>query len=397
MDTELEKQPYLGLRIGQNVFSCYYPFILDIYNNCGHGCYYCFSNARREQRGNRSHGLRAINVKWLSDTITGAKRRSGRYADCQKLFFAKRPLKIGNVTDPFPPWERFYNITLKVIRLLAQLKYPYIITTKGGWVADHVQYMNAFENNADNIVAQVSFSALNSDLVFEPRTSFDSRVHLIEALTERGVLTHCRICLIPELYDKSEIEEGMKVFKEAGATGVIVEHLHFKTNTPDGINKMSEIIGYDLAEWYKLNGVRVTNNMFVSPYAGLDEYILYKNAAHGAGMKFYAAEEAFAAWGDELNCCGASKLGVTHAGNMRSMLTGGGLVKDPLFGSMKAHGWFNVSTVEGYHKAKDKSVNEMIKDGWDDPDSLHSPACLFYGVEDSVEDGQVIYKKYLPE
>ena len=133
----------MGCKCGSQVILCNLPVRFDTYTGCSHACKYCFvqkkQNIARIQRGETVDALRSF--------IQGKRCRDTAWCDWNI------PIHWGGMSDPFQPIEKNIKASYECLKLLAETKYPFVVSTKGRLVADP-EYLELLARC--NCVVQVS-------------------------------------------------------------------------------------------------------------------------------------------------------------------------------------------------------------------------------------------------
>ena len=113
-------------RCGSQAILCDIPIRFDTYRGCAHGCRYCFTQ----------HKINLSNMKpfesegTLKSFIGGFRERETRWCDWNI------PLHWGGVSDRFQPMEAQIQNSFRALKVFAESKYPFVVSTKGKLIAD---------------------------------------------------------------------------------------------------------------------------------------------------------------------------------------------------------------------------------------------------------------------
>lgn len=133
----------MGCKCGTQVILCNLPVRFDTYKGCSHGCKYCFA----QKKQNISKIQRDETVEALRSFVEGKRGRETAWCDWNI------PIHWGGMSDPFQPIEKNIRASYECLKLLAETKYPFVVSTKGRLVADP-EYLELLEKC--NCVVQVS-------------------------------------------------------------------------------------------------------------------------------------------------------------------------------------------------------------------------------------------------
>lgn len=129
-------------KCGSQIAICDLPIRFDTYEGCSHLCTYCFvlrKNDLKVEMGESAQALR----RW----ITGARSQEFMWCDWDI------PLHWGGMSDPFQPVEKKERRSLEALKVLAETKYPFVVSTKNALIADE-PYLELIKQS--NCVVQFS-------------------------------------------------------------------------------------------------------------------------------------------------------------------------------------------------------------------------------------------------
>lgn len=233
------------LNSNRHIIFCPMNFVADTYMGCPHGCWYCyapsfavrgsfedsfpkFRNFRRRFNGERD--FQKIETAFEDGEVKGTCNRKHEEFIAKALKH-KHPLRIGSVSEPFGvPLEKQHRDTYRVLEMLIQHDYPFVVCTKSPLVAT-APYVNLLKSTK-KVGVQISIISLDDDLLQSLESSkmaitpsARSRYDALKKLSNEGIFTTCRIQpVIPQV-----TENGMRdlifALAEAGVNHVIVEFL----------------------------------------------------------------------------------------------------------------------------------------------------------------------------
>ena len=101
-----------------------YPYVINPYMGCQHGCSYCYARFMKRFTGHREPWGQFVDVKvnapdLLKQDIT--KKKPGR-------------VWVSGVCDPYQPLEAKYKLTRQCLEILAQNDWPVTIQTRSSLV-----------------------------------------------------------------------------------------------------------------------------------------------------------------------------------------------------------------------------------------------------------------------
>lgn len=284
---------------GSQCWLCDMPIRFDTYKGCTHGCKYCF--VQRNGKYDISKVKKGEGAKALLSWIQGKRTSETNWCDWNI------PLHWGGVSDPFQPCERYYKMSYNALRIFAETKYPFVVSTKGKIIAEP-EYLELLRRC--NGVVQISMVCSSYDKLEEGAPTFEERLEIARKIAPNVKRLIIRIQpYMHEVY--SEVYENLERFKEAGSYGVIVEGMKFASKKP-GLVKVAGDYTY--------------------PKALIEGDILkLKQRAHELGLALYSGENRTRELGDSLCCCGVSDLPgfKVNEYNLNHLLHGGKPAKTP--------------------------------------------------------------------
>lgn len=249
--------------LSSNVKYCPIPLRYDTYTGCTFNCSYCFAepiidHIRKLNNKSDFKGLVGADPiyfdKWLTSTLISNKefKAASRVAIKNKL-----PVKIGSMSDPFPYVEEQEKITYQILKSLHKFDYPVQISTKNPLLLS--KYYPEFEN--PNWVIAISLCSVKASDIskIEPHApSLESRIAGIKSLTSHNASVFLRMQPFIYPYALSFYKEYIDLAKSMGCKGIIVESLKMSMGLSEKYRNqyknLNEVVGYDIIEWYKVNG-----------------------------------------------------------------------------------------------------------------------------------------------
>jgi len=192
-----------------------FPWTLNPYRGCEHGCIYCYARPTHETLG-LSCGLDF-------ETRIVAKQDAPRLLrrELASPKWRGEPIVMSGVTDPYQPPEAKLRITRGCLEVMAEARQPVTIVTKNRLVLRDLDLLCELAEHRAVSVA-VSLTTLDNRLAskMEPRASSPSdRLATIRALADANVPVRVMTApIIPGLTDH-EIPSLLRAASDAGAQG----------------------------------------------------------------------------------------------------------------------------------------------------------------------------------
>ena len=187
---------------------------INAYRGCEHGCVYCFARPTHAYQG-LSAGLDFETRLFVKPDAPALLAR-----ELAQPGYRPRTIAMGTNTDPYQPIERRYEITRRLLEVLADFGHPVGIVTKSGLVARDIDILAPMAERGLVKVA-ISLTTLDPKLarLMEPRAaSPQRRLATISRLADAGIPTAVLTApLIPALNDM-EVERILDAAKAAGAS-----------------------------------------------------------------------------------------------------------------------------------------------------------------------------------
>ena len=151
---------------GSQVVLCDVPVRFDTYKGCSHLCKYCFVQRKKDitdiEKGETA--------KALLNFINGQRSQAVNWCDWNI------PLHWGGVSDPFQPVEAKYKISLRCLKMFADTKYPFVVSTKGKLLATK-EYLDVLKEC--NVVVQISMVCSKFDKLEKGAPTYQERLECV--------------------------------------------------------------------------------------------------------------------------------------------------------------------------------------------------------------------------
>jgi len=309
---KVEKEHYSSPRISSEFIDCSLPLTFDQYNYCSYGCLYCFAYYFKTNNPSlKNHlQLKSVNLDYVCSLLQG-KLKEDRY---YQHFISKRFVwHWGGLADPFCNFEKTNKDGLKIIELLAKLKYPTLFSLKGDALLQK-EFLEIFKQSAPNKNFAFQFSIITADdevakyiEIGVPSTT--KRLQMMKTLSDMGYYTILRLRpYIIGITNKS-IKRLLQQAKEAGANAVSMEFFALDIRSNIGMKErykhISQLCGFDIERYYKIlspperGGYRRLNRRVKEPYVKE----VYKFCKEN-GLLFACSDPDFKELNMTGSCCG---------------------------------------------------------------------------------------------
>src|SRR5512136_356476 len=146
-----------------------YPWVINPYTGCQHGCSYCYARFMKRVTGHREPWGEFVDVKINAPDLLKVeikKKKRGR-------------VWISGVCDPYQPLEAHYKLTRQCLEILVQHHWPVVIQTRSPLVLRDIDILRGAPD------VEVGFSVTTADdsirKLFEPRApSIDARIQALD-------------------------------------------------------------------------------------------------------------------------------------------------------------------------------------------------------------------------
>ncbi|AEM39429.1 Radical SAM domain protein [Pyrolobus fumarii 1A] len=257
--------------------TCPPKYSLQPYTGCSHFCRYCYATAY-------------IGMK----KSTPKQRLLERLEyDLKRFVNPCLTINMSTSSDPYPPEERVYRLTRRVLEFLVPRGYRILITTKSSLVARDADVLAR-----GNTAVTITITTLDDELArkLEPGApSPRERIEAIRRLHEYGVPVGIRLDpLLPHLNDDEEsIREVLEAAHDAGARFVVTSTYKAR---PDNLKRVIETFPElrDLYErMYKRDGTWMHGYWYLPANKRLEMIMRVKRIADKLGLEFATCREGF--------------------------------------------------------------------------------------------------------
>jgi DNA repair photolyase len=159
-----------------------YPYVVNPYTGCQHGCSYCYARFMKRVTGHTEPWGEFVDVKvnaaeLLRQEITNKKRER---------------VWVSGVCDPYQPLEEKYRLTRQCLEILARNTWPVIIQTRSPLVLRDIDILREARD------FEVGFSVTTADdtirKLFEPGAPpINDRIQALDELHKAGIRTYAMV------------------------------------------------------------------------------------------------------------------------------------------------------------------------------------------------------------
>jgi len=204
-------------------------YAINPYLGCEHGCLYCYARFMLRHVSSDMEWGEFVYVKI-----------NAPYVLMKEVRRARRGLVLfSSVTDPYQPIEERYELTRKLLEILAHRDFFLIILTKSGLVVRDLDILRKFSR------VEVGLTIVTLDecvrKVFEPRAPpIRERLKALSEVKQVGLRTYAFLGPLLPIFSEESLKDLFEEFKEVGVDRVIVDKLNIKSGNWRYIRKALE-------------------------------------------------------------------------------------------------------------------------------------------------------------
>jgi len=175
-----------------------YPWVVNPYTGCQHGCSYCYARFMKRVTGHKEPWGEFVDVKINAPELLRKEITKKRRAQ----------VWVSGVCDPYQPLEAKYRLTRECLEILAQNSWPVIIQTRSPLVLrdiDIIQGARDFEVGLSVTTADDTIRKF-----FEPDApKIEDRIAALDTLHRAGIRTYAMIApVLPGAEGLAELLKG---------------------------------------------------------------------------------------------------------------------------------------------------------------------------------------------
>lgn len=159
-----------------------YPYVVNPYTGCEHGCTYCYARFMKRVTGHREPWGEFVDVKVNAPLLLA-----------KEIMKKKRArVWVSGVCDPYQPLEAVYRLTRQCLEILVRNNWPVIVQTRSPLVLRDLDIMK----EATDIEVGLSVTTADDEVrkLFEPNAPpIGDRIAALDTLHRAGIRTYAMV------------------------------------------------------------------------------------------------------------------------------------------------------------------------------------------------------------
>ena len=203
-----------------------FPWDLNIYRGCGHGCKYCYALYSHDYLEEENF----YNTIYYKENIVEVLRK-----ELQSPTWKKQVINFGGVTDSYQPLEKKIQLMPELLKLMIEFENPITISTKSDLIVRDIDLINELSQVTEvNIALTITCMDEKIRRVIEPGATpslqrFQALNELSKTNASRGV--HF-MPIIPYLTDTDEnLDEILRFSRDIKVDYVLPGMLYLRGKT----------------------------------------------------------------------------------------------------------------------------------------------------------------------
>ena len=226
--------------------SCPLALQIDTYYSCEPDCHHCFFRGLNHVWGN---DLRIANPEDIRKKLERGLKNKNPRSSLAHALAQKKTIRIGSKSDPLQPANKKYRITQKIMEILKELSWDYVIQTR--FTENLEEDMNLILETLNVTILPIISPGWEKDWeIFEKKitTHPNRRLEFASLLNKK----HINVGIngepfIPGYHTEKDFENSIKKIKAAGIKSYNTYNFHF---TPF-VAKRLAAIGIDIEKiWF---------------------------------------------------------------------------------------------------------------------------------------------------
>jgi len=175
-----------------------YPYVINPYTGCEHGCSYCYARFMKRFTGHREPWGEFVDVKINAPDLLREEIKKKK----------RKRVWVSGVCDPYQPLEATFRLTRQCLEILARNTWPVVIQTRSPLVLRDIDIIKDAQD------FEVGFSVTTADErireLFEPHAPpITDRVLALDELHKAGIRTYAMIApVLPGAEGLAELLKG---------------------------------------------------------------------------------------------------------------------------------------------------------------------------------------------
>jgi len=187
-----------------------YPYVVNPYTGCQHGCSYCYARFMKRVTGHKEPWGEFVNVKINAAELLRKeikKKKRGR-------------VWISGVCDPYQPLEEKYRLTRQCLEILVHNNWPVIIQTRSPLVLRDIDIIKGAPDSEVGLSVTTADDSIRE--LFEPHAPpIHDRIHALDTLHKAGIRTYAMIApVLPGA-------EGLVELLRGKIDYVLIDRMHY--------------------------------------------------------------------------------------------------------------------------------------------------------------------------
>lgn len=174
-----------------------YPYVLNPYTGCQHGCTYCYARFMKRVTGHKEPWGEFVDVKVNAPSLLRGEIHKKK----------REKVWVSGVCDPYQPVEATYMLTRQCLEIFSQQSWPVIIQTRSPLV---LRDLDILKGNG-NFEAGLTITTADDEIrkLFEPHAPpIDDRLYALDVLHRAGIRTYAMVA--PMLPGADRLPELLK-------------------------------------------------------------------------------------------------------------------------------------------------------------------------------------------
>jgi DNA repair photolyase len=175
-----------------------YPYVVNPYTGCQHGCSYCYARFMKRVTGHKEPWGEFVDVKVNAAELLREEIKKKKRAQ----------VWVSGVCDPYQPLEAEYRLTRQCLEILARNEWPVIIQTRSPLVLRDMDIIQDAKNFEVGLSVTTADDAVRK--LFEPNApNIEDRIAALDTLHRAGIRTYAMIApVLPGAEGLAELLKG---------------------------------------------------------------------------------------------------------------------------------------------------------------------------------------------